>query len=73
MRPSRVQAYEYFVARTDTIIAGLGKSAVRWQEVWNHFHTELSPETIIHVWLDHPTLSNVTESGYYGILSDNGA
>lgn len=65
------QTYEYFVIETDKIVNALGKSTVRWQEVWNHFGTSLPADTIIHVWLDHPTLANVTANGYYGILSDN--
>jgi hexosaminidase len=65
------QTYEYFVVQTDKIANTLGRDAVRWEEVWNHFGTSLPPNTIIHVWLDHPTLANVTSNGYYGILSDN--
>lgn len=40
--------------------------------MWNNFGTSLPKDTIIHVWLDHATLANVTSNGYYGILSDNG-
>jgi len=34
--------------------------------------TSLPRDTIIHVWLDHATLANVTAHGYYGVMSDNG-
>lgn len=63
--------YEYFVLAVDAAAAGAGKTAMRWEEVWNHFGTALPKDTIIHVWLDHATLANVTGSGYYGVLSDN--
>jgi hexosaminidase len=94
------QIYSYFVQKVDDILTSLGKYAIRWEEVWNHFGTcELSPctlvssttplgsqfshfstlflfaalakETIIHIWLDHATLLNVTSNGYRAILSDD--
>jgi hexosaminidase len=63
--------YEYFVTQVDTIADNMNKKPIRWEEVWNHFGTQLARDTIIHIWLDHPTLINVTASGYYAILSDS--
>jgi hexosaminidase len=62
--------YGYFVSKVDDIAKNMNKKPIRWEEVWTHFGTQLDRDTIIHVWLDHATLSNVTASGYYGILSD---
>lgn len=65
------QVYEYAVERVDSILNTLGKNAIRWQEVWEHFGTALPKDTIIHMWLDHATLLNVTSNGFRAILSDS--
>ena len=40
-------------------------------QVFLHFGTQLSKGTIIHIWLDHPTLAKVVAAGYQGILSNS--
>ncbi len=42
-------------------------------QVWNHFHTELDPRSIVHIWLPgSKSLPNVTASGYRALYSPDG-
>lgn len=65
--------YLYFVVQVDAIAVSLGRSAMRWQEVWEHFGAALPPDTVIHVWKPSPTASmgNVTSHGYRAVFSNN--
>jgi len=65
--------YEYYVKRVQDIAWGLNRSVVGWQEIWDHFGTELDKRTIIHQWLpDSISLPlNVTSHGYRLIWSDS--
>lgn len=65
--------YEYYVKRVQGIAWGLNRSVVGWQEIWDHFGTQLDKRTIIHQWLpDSITLPlNVTSHGYRLIWSDS--
>jgi len=65
------QVYEYYVLRSQSIAFSMGRTPVHWEEVYNHFGTDLDPRAVIHVWLDHSTLAQVVADGYRGILSDN--
>jgi len=62
--------YMYFVQRYHEIATANGRTPINWEEVFIHFGTQLPKDTIIHVWLDHETLVNVTNNGYRGILSN---
>ena len=42
------QGYEYFVRRAQAIARSQGRDVVGWEEIWNHFGTELDKSTIIH-------------------------
>jgi len=64
--------YEYFVAAVDAMAIGLGKSPVRWEEVWKHFGTDLDPRTVIHAWLSSDALIAATNAGYRAIWSVDG-
>lgn len=66
------QTYEYFVNRTHSIVAGLGRYSVVWEEVWNHFGTQLSPGTVIEAWLSTNTPPAVTAAGYQVIWAVDG-
>jgi hexosaminidase len=66
------QIYEYFVAATDSFALGtLGRSPVRWEEVWDHFGSALDKRTVIHAWLNSSALLNATRSGFRAIYSVN--
>lgn len=65
--------YEYYVKRVQGIAWNLNRSVVGWQEIWDHFGTQLDKRTIIHQWLpDSIALPlNVTSHGYRLIWSDS--
>lgn len=65
--------YEYYVKRVQGIAWGLGRTVIGWQEIWDHFGTELDKRTIIHQWLaDSVSLPlNVTSHGYRLVWSDS--
>lgn len=60
-------------AQVDALASGLGRSAIRWQEVWEHFGTALPVGTVVHIWEPSPTatMGNVTAHGYRAIFSNN--
>jgi len=64
--------YEYFVEKVDAMTLALGKSPVRWEEVWVHFGTDLDRSTVIHAWLSRAALINATSLGYRAIWSVDG-
>jgi hexosaminidase len=64
--------YEYFVSRVDSITESLNRYPVRWEEVWNHFGTQLSPETVIHCWLSEECVQNVTFHGRNALYAVDG-
>jgi hexosaminidase len=64
--------YEYFVQAVDTMTLNLGKSPVRWEEVWKHFTTDLDKRTVIHAWLSKDALVQATSLGYRAIWSVDG-
>jgi hexosaminidase len=65
------QAYMYFVNRAHQIALSFGRDPVAWEEVFNHFGTQLDKRSIIHIWLSHATLAKVVAAGYRGILSNS--
>lgn len=67
------QGYEYFVRRAQSIARGQGRDVVGWEEIWNHFGTELDKSTIIHQWLPGSTIAkNATAHGYRVLWSTDG-
>ncbi len=64
--------YEYFVERVDKMTLALGKSPIRWEEVWKHFGTDLDKSTVIHAWLSSDALIDATSKGYRAIWSVDG-
>lgn len=65
--------YEYFVKRAQTIARNYGRDVVGWEEIWNHFGTDLDKSTIIHQWLPGSTVSkNATANGYRCLWSTDG-
>ena len=64
--------YEYFVEKVDAMTIALGKSPVRWEEVWKHFGTDLDKRTVIHAWLSSGALIDATSKGYRAIWSVDG-
>jgi len=68
------ETYEYFVNRSQSIARGMGRDVVGWEEIWDHFGTELDKSTIIHQWLPGSTIAeNATASGYRVLWSTDGA
>jgi hexosaminidase len=65
------QTYMYFVEKVHNVALGFGRDPVNWEEVFNHFGTQLDKRSIIHIWLDHATLAKVVAAGYRAILSNN--
>lgn len=63
--------YMYFVQKSHAIASGFGRSAVVWEEVWNHFGTQLPKDTVVEIWKAHDVLVNVTAHGYRGILANS--
>lgn len=61
----------YYIKKAHDIAAKYGRTPINWEEVFNHFGTSLNSKTVIHIWLDHSTLSKVVQAGYRGILSNN--
>jgi len=65
--------YEYFVNRSQSIARGMGRDVVGWEEIWDHFGTELDPSTIIHQWLPGSTIAkDATAAGYRVLWSTDG-
>ena len=65
--------YMYFVKRAQKMVWAVQREVVGWQEIWDHFATELDKKTIIHQWLRNSTTlpKNVTSHGYRLIWSDS--
>ena len=67
------QGYEYFVKRAQAIAHAYGRDVVGWEEIWDHFGTQLAPSTIIHQWLGGSTIGPaVVEAGYRLLWSTDG-
>jgi len=66
------QVYEYFVSNVDVMTVALGKSPIRWEEVWTHFGTQLDKSAVVHAWLSRAALINATNNGYRAIWSVDG-
>lgn len=64
--------YEYFVKRVHGLAASVGKRAMVWEEVWNHFGTQLPADTVIEAWLSAETAPNVTAHGYAAVWAVDG-
>eukprot|EP00462_Mataza_sp_D1_P024346 CAMPEP_0175131698 /NCGR_PEP_ID=MMETSP0087-20121206/6686_1 /TAXON_ID=136419 /ORGANISM="Unknown Unknown, Strain D1" /LENGTH=395 /DNA_ID=CAMNT_0016414015 /DNA_START=893 /DNA_END=2077 /DNA_ORIENTATION=+ len=64
--------YAYFVKRVQAIARSKGRDVVGWEEIWNHFGTQLDKSTIIHQWLHHSTIAqNATSHGYRVLWSSD--
>ncbi|KAI3976181.1 hypothetical protein MKX01_022103 [Papaver californicum] len=46
------EAYQYFVLRAQKIALSHGYEIVNWEETFNNFGRKLSPNTVVHNWLD---------------------
>jgi len=65
--------YEYFVNRSQSVARGYGRDVVGWEEIWDHFGTELDKSTIIHQWLPGSTIAQqATAAGYRVLWSTDG-
>lgn len=62
--------YKYMVDFVTNITLKHNKLPVVWEEVYNHFGTNMIKGTVVHVWLSRaPKLKDIVSKGYYGILS----
>jgi hexosaminidase len=61
--------YEYFVQKTNDMALALGRSPLRWEEVFKHFGTSLDKRTIIHAWLSSATMVEAANAGYRTVFS----
>ena len=67
------QGYAYFVKRAHSIARAQGRDVAAWEEVWDHFGTELDKSTIIHQWLPGSKIAaNATSHGYRVLWSTDG-
>jgi len=66
------QVYMYFVQHAHQLAISMGRSPVCWEEVFNHFGTQLDKRTVVHIWLSAATLAKVVAAGYRTIFSNNG-
>ena len=62
--------YEYFVDRAASIARSQSRTPVQWVEVYEHFGNKLSNDTVVHVWKEKSTMTNIIKDGYRTILSD---
>lgn len=62
--------YEFFVDKTASIARDQGRLPVQWVEVFEHFGSNLSNDTVVHVWKDKSTLDDVVRAGYRALLSN---
>ena len=65
------EVYEYFVEKSNAMALTLGRDPLRWEEVWNHFKTDLDPRTIIHAWLSTEAMFDAANNGYRTVFSVN--
>jgi hexosaminidase len=62
--------YEYFVDKTASIARSQNRLPVQWVEVFEHFGSSLSNDTVVHVWKEKSTLDGVLQAGYRSLLSN---
>jgi len=68
-----LDAYQYFVNRSQTIARGYGRDVVGWEEIWDYFGTQLDKSTIIQQWRPGSTISQqATAAGYRCLWSTDG-
>ena len=73
------EAYGYFVSRTTAIAKALGKQAIVWDEVFNHFGNALDREQVVvntrfnaaQAPARPPCVANATAHGYRVVRSQN--
>jgi len=63
------QAYAYFTNRVAKIAIGQGRRPVQWSEVFDHFKTKLSKETIVHIWKSVTNVTEVVADGYNTLVN----
>lgn len=63
------EVYLYFVAEGNSMALALGRSPLRWEEVWSAFGSALDPATIIQVWKTRDVVANATSAGYRVVYS----
>lgn len=67
------QGYEYMVSHAQAIAHAYGRDVVGWEEIWDHFGTQLNPSTIIQQWLPGSTIGpEVVAAGYRLLWSTDG-
>lgn len=62
--------YEYFVDKVATIARDQDRLPVQWVEVFEHFGSSLSNDTVVHVWKEKTTMDGVLTAGYRALLSN---
>jgi hexosaminidase len=66
------QGYEYFVNRTTQIALAQGRSPIVWEEVWQHFGSQLNKNIIVEAWLTTTSVQQATSLGYRAIWAIDG-
>jgi len=64
------QAYFYFVNRVINIVLAQAREPVNWEEVYNHFGTQLNKQAIVHAWYSKATVAKAVNDGYRTLNSD---
>lgn len=63
------QAYAYFVDRAAKIAISQGRRPVQWSEVFDHFKSKLSKETVVHIWKSVTNVTEVVADGYNTLVN----
>jgi len=65
--------YKFMVQSVQAIAHAQGRDVVGWEEIWDHFGTELDITTVIHQWIPGSTIAqNATAHGYRVLWSTDG-
>ncbi|KAG6512541.1 hypothetical protein ZIOFF_030662 [Zingiber officinale] len=62
--------YKYFVLRAQKIAISHGYEVINWEETFDNFGKQLSPETVVHNWLGDGVAEKVVAMGLRCIVSN---
>ncbi|XVE52742.1 hypothetical protein DITRI_Ditri02bG0147800 [Diplodiscus trichospermus] len=65
-------AYQYFVLKAQKIAISKGWTPVNWEETFNAFAANLSPQTVVHNWLGPGVCPKAVAKGFRCIFSNQG-
>ncbi|CAM8962042.1 unnamed protein product [Rhodiola kirilowii] len=65
-------AYQYFVLKAQELALSHGWTPVNWEETFNAFASNLSPQTVVHNWLGPGVCPKAVARGFRCIFSNQG-